>query len=73
MRGMDVATLRKALRLTQAEFAAQLGTSAAYIGHLETGHRKPSLKLAAKIERLTGARGFVEVVAAAKVEAAKAA
>lgn len=73
MFGMDVSTLRKGLNMTQAEFAAALGTSAAYIGHLETGVRKPSLKLAAKIERLTGAKGFVEAVAAAKVQEAKAA
>jgi transcriptional regulator with XRE-family HTH domain len=67
---MDVATIRKGLNLTQAEFAAQLGTSAAYIGHIETGVRRPSLKLAAKIERLAGVHGLVAAVVAEKLGAA---
>jgi DNA-binding XRE family transcriptional regulator len=70
---MDIASVRKGMKLTQAEFADLIGVSHKYVGHMETGVRKPSLKLAAKIERLTGTRGFVEAVAAAKVEEAKAA
>lgn len=60
MRGMDIYTLRKGLDLSQAEFAAALGISHKYVSHLETGVRKPSLKLAAKIERLSGVEGLVQ-------------
>lgn len=59
---MDIATLRSNLGMTQAEFAEKIGTSVAYVAHLERGRRKPSLKLAHKIETLTGATGFVNSV-----------
>lgn len=72
MRSMDVASLRKGLGLTQAEFAERVGSTAAYIGHLETGFRKPSLKLAMRIEEATKAKGFVAAVQAEKLEAARA-
>jgi len=61
---MDIASLRKGLGLTQAEFAERVGTSWRYIGHLEAGRRRPSLKLAARIEKLTGAKGLVEATVA---------
>jgi len=70
MRVMDVASLRKSLNLTQAEFAAKLGTTATYVGHLEQNRRRPSLKLALKIEELTGVDGFVAEVVADKLRAA---
>jgi transcriptional regulator with XRE-family HTH domain len=69
---MDIASLRKGLGLTQAEFAERIGTSMGYVGHLETGVRKPSLKLAARIERVTGAKGLIDSVAAEKKAAALA-
>lgn len=56
----DIATLRKSLDLTQAQFAAALGISHKYVSHIEKGVRKPSLKLAAKIERLSGVEGLVQ-------------
>lgn len=57
---MDISELRKRLKLTQAQFAKALGVSHGYVGHIETGVRKPSLKLAAKIERLSGVEGLVQ-------------
>lgn len=63
---MDIASIRKGMDLTQAEFASRLGISHKYVGHLETGLRKPSLKLAAKIEAVSGRRGLVQQVVADK-------
>jgi transcriptional regulator with XRE-family HTH domain len=68
MFGMDIASIRKGMRLTQAEFAARVGISEKYVGHLETGYRKPSLKLAAKIEAVSGKRGLVKAVVAEKTQ-----
>ena len=67
---MDVVSARKALNLTQAEFAEKLGLSPGYIGHLETGVRRPSIKLAVKIEKLAGVSGLVDAVVADKMKAA---
>jgi DNA-binding transcriptional regulator YiaG len=61
---MDVKSLRKSLNLKQSEFAAQLGISEAYVGHMEQGRRRPSLKLAAKMERLARVEGLVASVVA---------
>lgn len=70
---MDVKTLRTGLGLTQAEFAALIGSTAGYVGHLETGFRKPSIKLALRIERATNAKGLVAAVQADKLADARAA
>lgn len=70
MRTMDVKSLRTGLGLTQAEFAELIGSTAGYVGHLETGFRKPSLKLALRIERATKAKGFVAAVQADKLSEA---
>lgn len=67
---MDIASIRKGMNLTQAEFAALVGISHKYVGHLETGVRKPSLKLAAKIEARTGKKGLVKQVIADKTAGA---
>lgn len=67
---MDIASIRKGLDLTQAQFAERIGVSHAYVGHLEQGKREPSLKLAAKIERLAGVTGLVDAVVAKKTGAA---
>lgn len=67
MRAMDVASIRKGLGLTQAQFAAALGISHKYAGHIETGYRKPSLKLAARIEHVSGTTGLVDAVIAEKM------
>jgi transcriptional regulator with XRE-family HTH domain len=63
---MDIASIRTGLGLTQAEFAQRIGVSHAYVGHLEQGVRKPSLKLAAKIEQEFGAYGLVAARVAEK-------
>jgi transcriptional regulator with XRE-family HTH domain len=67
---MDIASLRKGMGLTQAEFADKLGVTGTYIGHLETGVRSPSLKLASRIETLAGVTGLVDAVVAEKTRAA---
>lgn len=69
---MNIATIRTGLGLTQAQFAGALGVSEDYIGHLEQGVRKPSIKLAARIERLANIVGLVDHVIAAKVAEARA-
>jgi transcriptional regulator with XRE-family HTH domain len=66
MRGMDIASIRTGLGLTQAEFAQRLGISHAYVGHLEQGVRKPSLRLAARIEEVASVTGLVAAVVAEK-------
>lgn len=53
-------TIRKSLALRQVDFAAALGVSDKYVGHLETGVRDPSIKLAMKIEALAHERGSLE-------------
>lgn len=63
---MDIASIRKGMKLSQAEFAEALGVSPGYVGHIETGVRKPSLKLAARIEELAGVQGVVAAVVAEK-------
>lgn len=67
---MDIASLRKGMGLTQAEFAERLGITATYVGHLETGVRSPSIKLAARIEKVTGVYGLVAARVAEKTQQA---
>lgn len=67
---MNIVTIRTALGLTQAEFAERVGAKESYISHLETGYRKPSLKLARRIEEATGAKGLVDAVVAEKLSGA---
>lgn len=66
---MDIASVRRDMNLTQAEFAAALGVSHKYVSHIETGVRRPSLKLAARIEALSGQKGVVDAVVAEKLRA----
>lgn len=63
---MDVASIRKDLNLTQAQFAQALGVSPGHVGDLERGHRRLSIKLAAKLEDLTHRRDIVSAVVAQK-------
>jgi len=49
--GKKVQKLRKENRLSQEEFAHQLGISRVYIGFIEQGRESPSLKLLMKISR----------------------
>lgn len=65
-----VTALRKDAGLTQALWAERLGVSPSYIGDLERGHRRVSLKLAERLEKATGLPIVDEFLAARKNEAA---
>lgn len=55
--GMDLATYRKSLGLSQEECAIALGVkSKSYISGIETGGRAASPRLALKIEQWSGGR-----------------
>lgn len=47
---------RKSKGYTQGAFAKLIGTSAAYISQIESGHRRPSIELAKRIEKATHGR-----------------
>lgn len=53
---MTLKDYRKAQRLTQTEVAERLGVTRQYIGALEKGERKPSLKLLKEIAKLYGVK-----------------
>jgi transcriptional regulator with XRE-family HTH domain len=42
--GQRIARFRKARGLARAELAERVGTSETYIGHWETGYRRPSME-----------------------------
>jgi transcriptional regulator with XRE-family HTH domain len=45
---------RRLLNLTQEELARRIRVSMPFIGHLETGHRRPSEKTIAKLAKVLG-------------------
>jgi transcriptional regulator with XRE-family HTH domain len=45
---------RRLLNLTQEELARRIRVSMPFVGHLETGHRRPSEKTIAKLARVLG-------------------
>jgi DNA-binding XRE family transcriptional regulator len=51
---MDLSAYLKVANKTQAEFAAEVGTTAPTISRLIKGEFKPSLALAHEIERASG-------------------
>lgn len=53
---MTLKDYRKARGLTQTEVAETLGVTRQYIGALEKGERKPSLKLLKEIAKLYGVK-----------------
>lgn len=67
---MDVAQIRSGLGMTQAELAVALGVSPGHVGDIERRHRKLTIKLAAKLESLSGVGGIVDEVVAEKAQAA---
>lgn len=67
---MNIVALRTDLKLTQTEFAHQLGVSPGYIGDIERGRREVSLNLAARIEATFKCAGVVDAVVAEKTRAA---
>lgn len=52
--GQQLARLRKAQGLTQAQLADRVGTSETYIGHWETGYRRPSYPMRKALARALG-------------------
>ncbi len=48
--------VRKDKGLTQEELAAKVRVTSTYIGFLETGHRRPNLKMVYKIARALGVK-----------------
>jgi len=62
-----IAAIRKGHGLTQAELAVKLEISPGHVGDIERGARKPSLKLAAKMERVLETSGIVAAVIADKM------
>lgn len=55
-KAMTLKDYRKAQELTQEETAKRLGVTRQYIGALEKGERKPSLKLLREIAKLYGVK-----------------
>jgi transcriptional regulator with XRE-family HTH domain len=55
--GELVRTRRAGLGLTQRSLAQKLGVEASHVGFIETGRRKPSLKLAAQLADTLGLDG----------------
>ncbi len=51
-----VQKIRKAKRITQEQLAEKVGVSTTWIGYIETGRNKPSLKLLYKIARALGVK-----------------
>lgn len=51
--GKRLAEWRIAKEMIRPDMAKKLGIRVSMLGHLETGRRLPSLKLAAEIERIT--------------------
>jgi len=47
--GKEIRKRRRALSLTQSEFAAQAGVSLSFLGHIERGSRKASIDTLVKI------------------------
>ena len=45
---------RRLLNLTQAELARRMRVSMPFVGHLETGHRRPSEKTIGKLAKVLG-------------------
>jgi DNA-binding transcriptional regulator YiaG len=51
------AQAREALGMTQMEFAEAIGVTNVWVSNVETGHRKPSPELLAKLAELMGIGG----------------
>jgi len=57
MRDMTISELRKELGLTLAEFAPMIGlTSLGYACEITRGEKPPSIRVAIKLEQLSGGR-----------------
>ncbi len=54
--GRKVQKLRKKKGLTQEKLAEKIGVSTTWIGYIETGFRRPNLKLIYKIASVLGVK-----------------
>ena len=54
--GRKIQKLRKAKELTQEVLAEKIRVSTTFIGYVETGYRRPNLKMIYKIARVLGVR-----------------
>lgn len=66
---MEIDTIREELSLTPAELARKLGVSDGHIADLKSGRRKLSIKLAARLEALSGRKDIVAAIVAEKTAA----
>src|SRR5215469_208711 len=52
--GQLIRERRRLLNLTQEELARRIRVSMPFVGHLETGHRRPSERTIAKLAKVLG-------------------
>ncbi len=54
--GRNIQKVRQERKLTQEELAGKVGVSTTWIGYIETGYRKPNLKMIYRIARSLGVK-----------------
>lgn len=54
--GRTIRKIRKQKGLTQEQLAEKIGVSTTWIGYIETGYRRPNLKMVYKIARVLDVR-----------------
>lgn len=59
---MDVDSIIESLDITPAELARRLGVSDGHVGDLKSGRRRLTLKVARKLELISGKTGIVDEV-----------
>lgn len=52
--GRKIQKVRKEAGITQEELADKIGVTTTWIGYIETGYRRPNLKMIYKIARVLG-------------------
>ncbi len=52
--GRRIQKIRQEKGLTQEKLAEKVGVSTTWVGYIETGYRRPNLKLVYKIARILG-------------------
>lgn len=63
---MNVEAIRKELGLSPSDFARKLGVSPGHAADLRSTRRRPTLKIARKLEEMTGRTGLVDALVAEK-------
>ena len=54
--GRRIQKVRKEAGITQEELADKIGVTTTWIGYIETGYRRPNLKMIYKIARVIGVK-----------------